>query len=121
MSRPLAILIVEDHADARDTLRLLLQLDGHRVTEAGTGARAVELAAAARFDVAMVDIGLPDMDGYEVARRIRTSGGRGVYLVALTGYGEPDDRQRALAAGFDAHLVKPVDPDDLLKALPVKG
>ncbi len=116
--RPLEILIVEDNADARDTLRLLLELEGHRVRVAGTGGQAVELAAGARPDVALVDIGLPDVDGYEVARRLRAKLGAGLFLVALTGYGQPDDRRLALEAGFDTHLVKPVDPDDLLEVLP---
>lgn len=118
MASPLEILVVEDNDDARDTLQLLLELEGHRVRVAGNGARAVDVAVTAPLDVALIDIGLPDLDGYEVARQIRTKRGERVYLVALTGYGQPDDRQRAMEAGFDAHLVKPVDPDDLLKALP---
>lgn len=119
--RPLEILVVEDSDDARDTLRLLLELEGHRVRVAATGAQAVELAAAAPLDVAFVDIGLPDVDGYEVARQIRAKRGDRVRLVALTGFGEPEDRRRASEAGFDAHLVKPVDPDALLRALPARG
>jgi CheY-like chemotaxis protein len=115
---PLNILIVEDNADARETLQLLLQLEGHQVTAADTGRHAVEQAATAHFDVAMVDIGLPDIDGYEVARQIRAKRGREPFLVALTGYGQAEDRERSAAAGFDAHLVKPVDPDSLLKVLP---
>jgi CheY-like chemotaxis protein len=120
MAAPLHILVVEDNDDARGTLQLLLELEGHRVRVAGDGARAIEVAATEPLDVALVDIGLPDVDGYEVARRIRSKLGDRVYLVALTGYGQADDRQRAMEAGFDAHLVKPVDPDDLLKALPVR-
>lgn len=119
--RPLEILVVEDSDDARDTLRLLLELEGHRVRVAATGAQAVELAAAAPLDVAFVDIGLPDVDGYEVARQIRAKRGDRVRLVALTGFGEPEDRRRASEAGFDAHLVKPVDPDTVLRALPARG
>jgi two-component system CheB/CheR fusion protein len=115
--RPLSILVVEDNADARATLEMLLEMEGYHVTGAQTGAEAVERAAPP-LDVALVDIGLPDIDGYEVARRIRrTEHGKAAYLVALTGYGQPEDRQRALEAGFDTHLVKPVDPDDLLKLL----
>jgi CheY-like chemotaxis protein len=114
----LQILIVEDNADARETLQLLLQLEGYQVTAADSGEQAVEQAATTRFDVAMVDIGLPDVDGYEVARRVRAKRGKDIFLVALTGYGQAEDRKRALEAGFDAHLVKPVDPDDLLKVLP---
>jgi two-component system CheB/CheR fusion protein len=115
--RSLSILIVEDNADARTTLEMLLEMEGHRVTGAESGGEALERAPAP-LDVALVDIGLPDMDGYEVARRLRmTTHGKGAYLVALTGYGQPEDRQRALEAGFDTHLVKPVDPDDLVKLL----
>ena len=116
-ARTLAILIVEDNADARATLEILLQLEGHTVREAETGEQAVAHAQVP-FDVALVDIGLPDVDCYEVARRIRqTPHGKGVYLIALTGYGQPEDKRRASEAGFDAHLVKPVDPDDLMAML----
>ena len=112
------ILIVEDNADASETLRLLLELEGHRVEVANVGERGVALAQSRPFSVGLIDIGLPDVDGYEVARRIRALPGVGkLFLVALTGYGQPDDRLRAQEAGFDAHIVKPVDPDDLLKVL----
>jgi len=112
------ILLVEDNPDARETLRLLLELEGHRVVAAETGERAVALALETPFTLALIDIGLPDVDGYQVARRIRSSGGANqMRLVALTGYGQPEDVRRALAAGFDAHVVKPVDPDALTKAL----
>jgi CheY-like chemotaxis protein len=113
------ILIVEDNADARETLCKLLEFAGHRVRTAADGAAGVEAALAALPEVAFVDIGLPKLDGYEVARRIRAAadGGRRPLLVALTGYGLEEDRQRALAAGFDAHLVKPVSEDALEKLL----
>jgi CheY-like chemotaxis protein len=112
------ILLVEDNPDARETLRLLLELEGHRVAAAGTGERAIELALETKFTVALIDIGLPDVDGYQVARRIRASGvGDQMLLIALTGYGQPEDVRRALAAGFNAHVVKPVDPDALTKTL----
>jgi len=113
------ILIIEDNADARETLRKLLELAGHRVRTASDGAAGLEAALAALPEVALVDIGLPKLDGYEVARRIRaaTDGGRTPLLIALTGYGLEEDRQRALAAGFDAHLVKPFDEDELGKLL----
>jgi two-component system, sensor histidine kinase len=108
------LLLVEDNPDIGETLRDLLQLLGHRVELAADGLRGVQLALATRPDVALVDIGLPGIDGYEVARRLRaTDAGRQILLVALTGYGRPEDRERSLEAGFDAHLVKPVDPDDL--------
>jgi PAS domain S-box-containing protein len=113
------VLILEDNADARDALQAFLEDEGHRVTTAADGHRGLELAQALRgLDVALVDIGLPKLDGYEVARRVRgTPAGRALRLVALTGYGQPADRQRAMEAGFDAFLVKPVDPSDLLRIL----
>jgi CheY-like chemotaxis protein len=118
MVRVHEILLVEDNPDARETLRLLLELDGHRVATADTGERGIELALENRFTVALIDIGLPDVDGYHVARRIRSApAGDQVVLVALTGYGQPEDVRRAREAGFDAHVVKPVDPDALTKTL----
>ena len=113
------ILIVEDNADARQTLRTLLELAGHRVRTASDGAEGLEAALAAPPEIALVDIGLPALDGYEVARRIRaaTNGGKRPVLVALTGYGLDEDRRRAFAAGFDVYLVKPVDEDALEKLL----
>jgi two-component system, sensor histidine kinase len=112
------ILLVEDNPDARETLRLLLELEGHRVAAAETGEQGIQLAGEQAFTVALIDIGLPDLDGYTVAQRIRAgTGGKSLVLVALTGYSEPEDVQRARAAGFDAHLVKPVDPDTLTKTL----
>jgi signal transduction histidine kinase/ActR/RegA family two-component response regulator len=115
------ILIVEDNADARDTLRRLLELGGHRVRTAPDGPSGLEAMLAAPPDVALVDIGLPKLDGFEVARRFRQAngGGRRALLVALSGYGLPEDAQRALEAGFDAHLVKPID-EQALEALLAK-
>jgi signal transduction histidine kinase/ActR/RegA family two-component response regulator len=104
------ILIVEDNADAREALREALEQAGHEIFEASSGTGGVESALANHPDVALIDIGLPGFDGYEVARRIRSAAEvRGMMLVALTGYGTPEDRQRAEQAGFDAHLVKPLD------------
>ncbi|MCK6530711.1 ATP-binding protein [Myxococcota bacterium] len=111
---PHSVLIVEDGADTRETLRELLRLFGHVVHVAATGREGVEAALAIRPEVAVVDIDLPEWNGYEVARRIRAALGDAVVLVALTGYGQPDDRYRALEAGFDEHLVKPVDLDVLM-------
>jgi CheY-like chemotaxis protein len=111
------ILIVEDNADARETLRKLLELQGHRVRVAAEGHAALEAVRAAPPDIALVDIGLPGMDGYEIARRVRTGGGKRVTLIALTGYGLPEDRRRTAEAGFDLHLVKPVDYEKLAEAL----
>jgi signal transduction histidine kinase len=116
-----SILVIEDNADAREMLRVALELDGHRVEVAEDGSAGVETALRVRPDVALVDIGLPQLDGYEVARRLRGSLGRDVLLVALTGYGQAEDRRRTRDAGFDAHLVKPVDPDTLRRLLADAG
>jgi len=116
-----SILIVEDHEDAREALRALLELEGHRVDAAGTGPRALELAREHHPEIALIDIGLPEVDGYEVARRMRALGPRCPYLIALTGYGQPDDVKRARDAGFDAHLLKPIDPDALASVLNAIG
>jgi CheY-like chemotaxis protein len=116
---PLKVLIVEDNRDARTTLRMLLTLaHGHRVLEAEDGAAGIELALDERPDVALVDLGLPGVDGLEVARRIRAVLGRDeIFLIALTGYGDDADRARSEAAGFDVHFVKPVDHAALTKLL----
>jgi CheY-like chemotaxis protein/nitrogen-specific signal transduction histidine kinase len=108
------ILLVEDNPDAREMLRMGLTLQGHEVHEAGDGKTAVELAGFVRPEVALIDIGLPGFDGYEVARRIRaTDEGKKMFLVAVTGYGQAEDRRRAQEAGFDAHATKPVLSDQL--------
>jgi CheY-like chemotaxis protein len=115
---PRRILLVEDSQDARDMLRMYLAQLGHQVYEAADGPSAVEAALRVLPDVALIDIGLPGVDGYEVARRIRgTPDGRHLYLVAVTGYGQPKDRDQALAAGFDDYLVKPFDRDRLATLL----
>ena len=112
------ILIIEDNADARETLRTLLTIFGHSVETASDGLAGLEKALALQPEIALVDIGLPGLDGYEIARRIRASRGlRQPLLVAVTGYGTPADRERALAAGFDAHVVKPVDSETLASIL----
>lgn len=111
------VLVIEDNDDARAALAALLEIEGYVVDAAPEGTSGIELVRTNRPDVALVDIGLPGIDGYEVARRIRGLGSPQPYLVALTGYGRPEDRQRATEAGFDAHLVKPVDPTDLAALL----
>jgi CheY-like chemotaxis protein len=115
---PRRVLIVEDNADAREMLGTALTSAGHEVREADTGTAALDAAATFRPDVGLIDIGLPGVDGYEVARRLRaTDEGQRMLLVALTGYGQPEDRRRARAAGFDAHLTKPVLPEQLAEVL----
>ncbi|HEX9052480.1 MAG TPA: response regulator [Anaeromyxobacter sp.] len=108
---PLNIAVIEDNADIRDTVRELLELSGHRVCEAADGIAGVSLLLSERPDVALVDIGLPGLDGYELARQVR--GACATRLVALTGYGGQGDRERATGAGFDAHLVKPIEFEEL--------
>lgn len=107
----LKILIVEDHHDARTTMRMLLSLGyGHVVYEAADGASGVRCALDLRPDVALIDIGLPDLDGTEVARRIRAVLDKSeIVLIALTGYGSAEDQHLAHEAGFDIHLLKPVE------------
>ncbi len=110
----LRILIVEDHPDVRTMLKMLLELQGFDVETANDGERGLEMIEFQQPNVAFVDIGLPGMDGYEVARRVRSRPENdAVHLVALTGYGQPKDRQLADEAGFDCHLAKPVDLNEL--------
>ena len=111
------ILLVEDNPDARQALQDLLETWGHRVEVAADGLRGLELAVQRTPEVALVDIGLPGLDGYRVAEELRAKMGRGIRLVALTGFGGADDHTRAREAGFDLHLVKPVKPDDLSRLL----
>ena len=114
----LRILIVEDNLDGRESLRDLLEIWGHTVELAEDGSQGVAKALKHNPDVALVDIGLPGFDGNEVARRIRASSlADHVELIAMTGYGQPEDRRRALQAGFDSYLVKPVDPAHLGRLL----
>ena len=115
------ILVVEDNNDARQMLRHLLELSGHEVHEADDGVRGLEQALVLHPDAVVIDLGLPGLDGYQVAQRIRAAGRRDVVLIAVTGYGQREDRLRSSAAGFDAHFTKPVDPaaiDALLQRHP---
>jgi CheY-like chemotaxis protein len=106
------ILIADDNRDAADTMGMLLELGGHEVIIAHSGHQALELGRLHRPDVAILDIGMPDLNGYEVARTARNEDwGKSAYLIALTGWGQAEDKERARMAGFDRHLTKPVDPD----------
>lgn len=117
-SAGLRILLVEDNADSRDALQLLLELDGHRVAVAGDGSEALVRATELKPDVALIDIGLPGLDGCEVARQLRaTPLGSKMRLIAMTGYSQPEARARVIEAGFDSHLVKPIDPATLTRQL----
>lgn len=117
-SPPRRILVVDDNLDAAESLALLLRLQGHDVHVAYDGAAALTAAETLAPEAAILDIGLPHMDGYQVAQRMREKAtGRRLLLVALTGYGQDEDRQRSLKAGFNAHLVKPVDLEALNRIL----
>jgi two-component system CheB/CheR fusion protein len=108
------VLVVDDNSDSAESIALLLELNGHDVRMAHDGPAALEIARSFHPQVVVLDIGLPGMDGYEVAKRLRSEAPmQNVILIALTGYGQSEDRQRSIAAGFNHHLVKPVDPEVL--------
>jgi two-component system CheB/CheR fusion protein len=121
--RPLRILVVEDNVDSADSLNLLLRLYGHDVQVARTGPTALEMATACRPDVVLLDIGLPGMDGYQVAQRLREKPEfKDVTVCALTGYTPSEaDRQRHQQTGFDHYLVKPVSLESLLELFKTVG
>jgi signal transduction histidine kinase len=117
-TRPLRAVVVDDAADLRELVADLLRLRGHQVTVVEDGPTAVRLICSERPDVALIDIGLPDMDGYEVARQIRkTITDYKPRLIAMTGYGQASDRASAFEAGFDDHITKPASADKILRAL----
>jgi len=115
------VLIVEDNDDARTMMAYMLKDAGHEVFEAVDGPAGLEAALRERPDVAIIDVGLPILNGYEVASRVREADGARMVLIALTGYGLPDDRRRAEEAGFDCHLIKPVDFEKLDTALAMRA
>ncbi len=111
------VVVIEDNVDAAESLQLLLEIWGHQVEMVHDGPAGLEAVRRFEPDVVLCDIGLPGgMDGYEVARRLRSAGST-ARLVALTGYGQQEDQRRALEAGFDLHLTKPVEPVALQKLL----
>jgi CheY-like chemotaxis protein len=117
-SRPRRCLLIEDHVDAAESLAMLLELIGHEVAVAFDGAEGLAKARQLLPEVVLCDIGLPDMDGYAVARALRAAPETSAaFLVALTGYGDDDDRRLAVEAGFDAHLTKPADLEVLRRLL----
>jgi CheY-like chemotaxis protein len=111
------VLVVEDQPDCRHSLRVLLEIWGYAVDEAATGQEGLRKTLAWKPQAAVVDIGLPGLDGYEVARRVKQAPDNHTLLIALTAYGQPEDRQRALQAGFAYHLTKPADPHELQRLL----
>jgi CheY-like chemotaxis protein/nitrogen-specific signal transduction histidine kinase len=114
----LSILVIEDNQDARESLALLLALNGHEVKVATTGREGAEAVSTHRPDVVICDVGLPDLNGFDVIRAIRSAEpSNPVFAIALTGYAQPLDREEAFAAGFDAHLAKPPDFDELDRLL----
>src|SRR5687768_152368 len=112
------VLLVEDNKDTLATLAAVLRYEEYEVMTAPDGHMALEMAKLQPPDVALLDIGLPGMDGYQVARALRQQAtGRKLYIVAVTGYGKPEDKERATKAGFDAHLTKPAHPFTIIKLL----
>ena len=108
------VLVVDDNVDAAETLGLMLEMEGHQVRVAFEATQALEIARVFRPDIALLDIGMPGMDGYELAARMRAAPEtRHTFLIAVTGYGQAEDRDRSSRAGFDRHLIKPVEPDQL--------
>ncbi len=116
------VLVVEDSLDALEMLRVVLELEGYDVCSGANGPDALRVAEAARPDAALIDIGLPGIDGVEVCRQLRAQPwGRAMFLVAQTGWGEERDRRRSAEAGFDVHLTKPLDPAVLSALLASRG
>jgi CheY-like chemotaxis protein len=107
------ILVADDNRDAAESLAMLLTLDGHQVEVASNGAEAVDLFKRSQPGIAILDIGMPGLSGYEVARRIRKAATRAVLLIAVTGWGQDADKARAAESGFDHHFTKPVEPTAL--------
>lgn len=116
------ILVVDDDEDAAATLALLLEMSGYEVRVAHDGQQALRIAASTALDVVLLDLGLPGMNGFEVARRLREFCAPGsTRLLALTGYGRDSDRRAALEAGFEAHLVKPVEFEELIRVIDARA
>jgi DNA-binding response OmpR family regulator len=113
----LRVLAVDDWQDTTISLAILLEAWGHRACTAFAGESALALAEAFRPDVVILDLGMPKMDGYEVARRLRQTFGEGLRIICLSGYGRAEDRQRSREAGCDHHLLKPADLDELQRLL----
>ena len=115
---PRRIVVADDNEDSAQSFAMLLSFSGHEVRIAHDGEQALDTMRDFRPDVAFLDIGMPLLSGYQVAEAVRAEPwGRAVKLIAVTGWGQPDDKQRARTAGFDQHLVKPIDPSDVDRLL----
>ena len=121
-AKPRRILVVDDNTDAASSLAMLLKISGNEAHTANEGLEAIEVAEAFRPDVVLLDIGMPNLDGLEVCRRIRAQPwGRDMLMIALTGWGQEEDRRKSKDVGFDHHLVKPVDYPTLVRLLAESG
>jgi len=109
--------LIDDNDDLRETLRQVLESAGHRTEFAADGRDGLAMLLSGRPEIALIDIGLPGIDGYEIARRARAELGSTIRLIALSGYGLPEDKRRARDAGFDEHLTKPVDIETLQRMM----
>ena len=113
------VLVVDDNRDSADSLRMLLELGGNEVRTGYDGLEAVAIAERFRPEIALLDLGMPKLNGYDACRQIRaTAWGRGITLIAQTGWGQDDDRRRTREAGFDHHVLKPIDPGALVALFP---
>jgi len=110
LARQREVLLVEDNADHAQTLGLILEMKGHRLRIAADGTSAIEMARRTRPDVVLLDLGLPGVDGFEVARRLKREHGDAVRIIAISAYGTENDRRQSLEAGCEVHLMKPADP-----------
>jgi CheY-like chemotaxis protein len=116
------VLIADDNRDAAESLAMLLRMDGHDVTVVHDGRDALAAFSAVQPEVALLDIGMPELNGYEVARQVRQGSlGRAVTLIAVTGWGQDKDKAQALAAGFNHHFTKPIEADHLRELLRSEG
>jgi CheY-like chemotaxis protein len=115
--RPCRLVIADDNPDSADSLSLLMQMEGHEVTVVSDGISALSAIQTGHPDVALLDIGLPGVDGYEVARRVRQQHLVTITLIAVTGWGQAADKAKATEAGFDYHFTKPVEPEEIARLL----
>lgn len=112
------ILVADDNRAGTDSMAMLLELDGHQTANAYDGVEALTIAESLRPEIILLDIGMPRLNGYEVAQRLRAEAwGKNIVIIAMSGWGQEKDQQRSRASGFDRHLIKPVNPEDLAKLI----